>query len=267
MIRLLAGAATLYAGICVLAFLMQRRLLYFPDHMAEEVALSRAARLGLSPWRDERGTLRGWRAVPDGPIRARLLVLHGNAGSALDRAYYPAALVPHGLEVILFEYPGYGSRPGSPSLEALSSAAAEAVGSLAAEGPEPVWLLGESLGSGVASRAVALRPGVVQALLLVTPFARLTDVVRTHYPFLPSFLLRDRYEPVSDLAGFVGPALVLIAGQDEVVSAGQGRLLFEALRGPKRLVVQEGSTHNGLDLRPGLPLWREAVAFLLRPGG
>jgi len=108
---------------------------------------------------------------------------------------------------------------------------------------------------------------VVQALLLVTPFARLTDVVRTHYPFLPSFLLRDRYAPVSDLAGFDGPAFVLIAGQDEVVSAGQGRLLFEALRGPKRLVVQEGATHNGLDLRPSLPLWREVVAFLLRPGG
>ncbi len=267
MIRLLAGAAILYAGLCVLAFLMQRRLLYLPDRMTEEAALSRAARLSLSPWRDERGALRGWRAAPDGPIRARLLVLHGNAGSALDRAYYPAAFLPHGLEVILFEYPGYGSSPGSPSLEALSSAAAEAVRSLAADGPEPVWLLGESLGSGVAARVVALRPGAVQALLLVTPLARLADVVRMHYPFLPSFLLRDRYDAVSDLAGFAGPAFVLIAGRDEVVSAGQGRLLLEALRGPKRLAVQEGSTHNGLDLRPSLPLWREAVAFLLRPGG
>ncbi len=266
MIRLLAGAATLYAGICALVFLMQRRLLYLPDRMTEEAALSRAARLGLSPWRDERGALRGWRAAPDGPIGARLLVLHGNAGSTLDRAYYPAALVPQGLEVILFEYPSYGSRPGSPSLEALSSAAAEAIRGLAGEGPEPVGLIGESLGSGVAARVVALRPGVVHALLLVTPFARLADVVRMHYPFLPSFLLRDRYDPVSDLADLSGPALVLVAGQDEVVSAGQGRLLFEALRGPKWFVVQEGSTHNGLDLRPSLPLWREAVAFLLRQG-
>jgi len=106
-----------------------------------------------------------------------------------------------------------------------------------------------------------------QGLFLVTPFARLGDVVQMHYPFLPRFILRDRYDPVRDLAGFAAPAVVLVAGRDEVVSAAQGRLLFESLRGPKRLVEQEGATHNGVDLGPGLPLWPEAVAFLLRSGG
>jgi pimeloyl-ACP methyl ester carboxylesterase len=193
--------------------------------------------------------------------RARVLVLHGNAGSALGRAYYVAALAPHGLDVVLLEYPGYGARPGSPSLATLTAAAVEAVDALAAEGA-PVWLVGESLGSGVAARAGALRPETVGGLLLVTPFADLAAVARAHYPFVPTALLRDRFTPEADLAGFRRPVVVLVAGRDEVVSAEQGRRLHAALPGPKLLLEQPAARHNSLDLAPESPLWREAVAFL-----
>ncbi len=200
-----------------------------------------------------------------GRPRARLVVLHGNAGSALDRLSYAAALAPLGIEVWLLEYPGYGPRPGAPSLSSLSEAAVRAVRALAGLGPEPVLLLGESLGSGVAGRAVALAPGSVRGVLLVTPYARMSEVAAIHYPFLPGFLLRDRYAPADDLAGFEGPVALVLAGRDEVVTVGQGRRLYQALRGPRRLWVQEQATHNGVDLEPGLPLWAEAVEFLLGP--
>jgi uncharacterized protein len=214
------------------------------------------------PWRDAGGTLRGWRAAPRGAVRARVLVLHGNAGSALDRVYYPAALLPRGLTVALLEYPGYGARPGAPAEASLAAAAVEAVEELAAEGPEPVWLLGESLGSGVAARAARLRPDRVRGLILVTPFARLSDVARHHYPFLPGFLLRDRWAPLDDLATFPGPTAVLVAGRDEVVGADEGRILFAGLSGAKRLWEQPQADHNDLDLRAQHPWWDEVVAFL-----
>lgn len=258
----LLGVVALYGAICLLAFVFQRRLLYFPERFPERAALAAAGRLGLAPWWDAGGVLAGWRAAPAARPVARLLVLHGNAGSALDRVHYAAAFSRLGMEVILLEYPGYGARPGSPSRDALGNAAASALDLLAAEGPEPIWVLGESLGSGVAARAVALRPGLVKGLLLVTPFARMTDVVRLHYPVLPSALLLDRYAPLDNLAGFAGPAVVLLAGRDEVVGVAQGRRLFEALRGPKQLHIQAEATHNGLDLDPAAPFWAETAAFL-----
>lgn len=261
----LLGGIALYGGICLLAFALQRRLMYFPDRYPEPAALAAAARLGLEPWRDAVGALAGWRVAPAGRPGARLLVLHGNAGSALDRLHYAAAFSRLGVEVILLEYPGYGARPGSPGQGSLGAAAAAALDRLAQEGPEPVWVLGESLGSGVAARAVALRPGLVKGLVLVTPFARMADVVRLHYPLLPSALLLDRWAPESDLATWGGPAVLLLAGQDEVVSAAQGRRLFQALHGPKQLRVQEQATHNGLDLDPAEPFWAEAAAFLAAP--
>jgi len=261
---LLVVAAALYGLVLAVAFLAQRRLLYFPERYPEGRALEPAARLGLAPWRDGGGALLGWRMPAAGPAgpRARVVVLHGNAGSALDRVHYAAALAPLGIEVSLLEYPGYGPRPGAPTMGSLGGAAAEAVDRLAAEGASPIWLLGESLGSGVAARAVALRPGRVKGLVLVTPFARMADVVRLHYPYLPAFLLRDRYEPEDELAAWGGPTWVLVAGRDEVVGVHQGLRLADRLGGPKRVEVQEEATHNGLALGAGEPFWAELVAFL-----
>ena len=261
----LLGALGLYAGLCLLVFAFQRRLLYFPERAGEAAALARAARLGLEPWRDGEGRLRGWRAPGPGRPGARFLVLHGNAGSALDRVYYPEALRRLGLEVSILEYPGYGARPGSPSEPSLVAAALDAVDALASSGEAPIWLLGESLGSGVAARAASLRPQAVRGLLLVTPFASLPELARHHYPVLPGFLLRDRLEPVRDLRAYRGPVAVLVAGRDEVVTAAQGRRLFEALPGPKRLWEQPNALHNTLELGPDLPMWPEVVSFLAAP--
>lgn len=256
------GAALLTA----LFYAFQRQLLYFPRRMSEAAALAEASRARLVPWRDGSGKLRGWRAASSGHPRARALVLHGNAGSALDRAYYVQALAPQGIDVVIVEYPGYGARPGSPSLASLSDAAVEAVDALVPEGL-PVLLVGESLGSGVAARAAALRPDAVRGLLLVTPYADLATVARHHFPFFPAFLVRDRFIPARDLAGFRGPVAVVVAGRDEVVTAAEGRRLYDALPGPKRLFVQPEATHNGLDLSPQLPLWEDAARFLERGRG
>jgi uncharacterized protein len=268
-VRLLATLAVALSGLALLAgaalVVFQRRLLYQPDRSTEAAALARAGRAGLAPWQDAGGALIGWRARPaaDRAPRAVALVLHGNAGSAVDRAWYGEALVRRGVEVAILEYPGYGPRSGAPTHRSLTHAAAAAVDLLAAErSGRPLWLVGESLGSGVAAAAAAERPETVRGLLLVTPFADLGAVVHLHFPLLPASALRDRFRPARDLARFRGPVVVLVAGADEVVSPEQGRALYAALVGPKKLLEQPGASHNGLDVRPEAAWWDEAVAFL-----
>jgi pimeloyl-ACP methyl ester carboxylesterase len=254
--------AGLVVALAALLFVFQRRLVYFPTRTSEEAERALAARLGLVPLAGAGGARLGWTAPLRAPPLARLLVMHGNAGAALDRLYYVPALAARGVEVTLLEYPGYGSRPGEPTEESLTAAALEAVEALAAAGPEPLWLLGESLGSGVASRAARLRPGQVAGLLLVTPFARLVEVAKHHYPLVPSFLLRDRWAPIEDLTGFGGPVAVVIAGRDEVVTTEQGRRLYASLAGPRRAWEQPDAGHNTLELEPRWPGWDEVIEFL-----
>ncbi len=258
---LTAGLAIL--SLAALVWLFQRRLLYFPARTSEDAARAEASKLGLSSWRIA-GRFAGWRASLPATVklRARALLLHGNAGDALDRTAYRAALARFGVEVVLLEYPGYGPRNGSPSERSLTRAALEAVDALAAEGPAPIWLIGESLGTGVAARVAALRPDLVRAVLLVTPYADLGAVAHLHFPIFPAFFLRDRFIPLRDLADFRRPVAMIVAGADEVVTAEEGRRLFAALPGPKLFVEQPRATHNGLDLSPELPRWNELVEFL-----
>ncbi len=267
LLKLLFWVCVAYAGLCLAAFLAQRRLMYFPDHSPEQESLLRASRLGLVPWRDGAGRLLGWRRPLASPLRPRVLLLHGNAGDALGRVDYMVMLETAGFEGVLLEYPGYGCRVGEPSQPALVGDARAALFLLYKEGA-PVFLLGESLGSGVAVQVAAAGPGAVSGLLLVTPFARMTEVAAWHYPFLPmGLLLRDRWDSLGTVRNYPGPVAILVAGRDEVVGARQGRRLASACPGITRVWEAPQAGHNELPLQPGRPPWSEILSFLRGQAG
>jgi pimeloyl-ACP methyl ester carboxylesterase len=267
-IRWLAALAGALVLALALVWLAQRRLLYFPDRLDREAAEARARRLGLEPWLDG-GELLGWRARhPSGAARARLLVLHGNAGSALDRTYFAAAFQSAApawpLDVHLVEYPGYGPRDGAPSEAGLVAAARQAIAAARREGDGPLFLAGESLGGAVAVLAAAAAPAQVDGLLLVTPLSSVPAVARRHYFALPEIFYRDAYRADRALPLYGGPVAFLVAGRDEVVFPDLCRALYDRAPGAKRLWEDPPAGHNTLRWDPALPRWREIVEFLGR---
>jgi len=261
-LKLLAWGLGLYAGLCLLAFLAQRRMMYFPDREPEPEAVERALGVRLVPWRDGKGSVLGWRRAARSAA-PRVLILHGNAGDALGRVDYLPVLEAAGFEGVLLEYPGYGPREGERTEVSLVADARAAVRQLKAESGAPVLLLGESLGSGVAAQVAAAEPKLVAGLLLAVPFARMTEVAAHHYPYLPmNLILRDRWDSLGAIHGYRGPVAVVIAGQDEVVGAEQGRRLAQGCPGPVRTWEIPRAAHNGLPLVPGRLPWSEALAFL-----
>jgi pimeloyl-ACP methyl ester carboxylesterase len=263
LLRILLLLVALATAGLALAWLLQRRLLYFPERTDREAAERRARALGLEPWTDG-GVLLGWRARTPG-ARGRLVVFHGNAGSALDRVSIARAFARAApalpLDVYLAEYPGYGPCPGDPTQPALLSAARAAIAAARREGGGPLLVVGESLGSAVAL-AAAEAPHEVDGLVLVTPLASVPAVARRHYPLVPAFLLRDRWRVDEALPRYGGPVAFLVAGRDEVVFADLGVALHDAYPGRKAMWVEEGATHNGLDWHPDRARWREVVEFL-----
>ncbi len=267
--RTLRLGLLIYAGLVILLGVMQRGFIYYPATDEFAALEAHAERQGLEPWRLETGEAVGWRPLAN-EAEPRLVVFHGNAGHALLRTYYSRLFSDVGSEgdgwdVYLFEYPGYGAREGRPSEEAFYRSAGEAVDELIAEDPErPLFLLGESLGSGVACRMAAERPEEIDGLLLVTPFSSLAEVGAAHFPFLPvRLLLRDRYENARHLEAYAGPLAVLVAGRDRVVPARFGRGLYENYAGPGRLWKKEDADHNTLLDFAGPDVWGEMAEFLL----
>jgi uncharacterized protein len=269
LLRVLRTLAIVYGAAILFVVGCQRSMLYFPSKYSEPAAIARAEREGLTPWRNAAGELIGWRQ-PNAKARHRMVVFHGNAGSASDRSYYVEAFqaLSGGTdwEVFLFEYPGYGSRAGSPGKDPFITAGRAAVEELLSADPRPVFVLGESIGSGTASVLAGDLPERIAGVMLVIPFSRLQEVAQKRFPFLPtSLLLRDKFDNPAALAKYRGPLAVVVAEEDDVLGAEQGHKVHAAYTtGPKLLIILPGSHHNDFPTHIGAAWIREASEFVLK---
>lgn len=265
-IKVIGIAVFIYLAVVLFYTLMQRSFIYFPQTQGLDTALAGVERIGGRAWRDAEGNWLGWQHGTPGASR-RVLVMHGNAGQALDRSYLTALfrdLRESGpWEVSVLEYPGYGPRPGAPAEQTLRDAALQAMDLLQAQRPGPVLLLGESLGSGVAAHVAAARPDAVAGIVLVTPFASLGAVAQHHMPFLPvALLLRDRFDTLALLRGFDGPLVIVTGGADDVVPEQLALPLKAAHQGELLHWRQPDAGHNTIDMNPRARGWRDIDAFL-----
>ena len=252
------AALVLWSGLPV-----QNWLLYFPGR----APLGDVTRGGLAAWPSE-GDFRGLVAEPAGTPRATAVIFHGNAGHAGHRRFYAEALVPAGVRVILAEYPGYGPRDGKLGEAWFLEDARATVQRAYARHGAPLIVMGESLGASVAAGAAGLEGDRAAALWLITPWDRLVNVAKHHYPWAPvGLLLRDRYDSVERLSTFDRPVLVDVAEHDEIVPARFGQALYESLQAPKRLRLMPGARHNDWPVTADEGWWRAALDFLLDAPG
>jgi fermentation-respiration switch protein FrsA (DUF1100 family) len=243
---LLGVSVAAYLGVCLLAFLFQRNLLYIPIRWSEREA-ARANPGFDAVWiaTSDGERLHAWlQLVESSPWT--VVIFHGNAGNL---SYHQATLLPFkklGLQAILFDYRGYGLSSGSPSQQGLlrdAEAVTEYVEKSLKVPPERIVYFGQSLGSGVAVLLAAKRAPA--RLILESAYPSLSQVASIHYPFLPSsLLLRDRFESTTAVRGLSCPILFLHPALDEIIPVSLGRALFETAQEPKKFVELPGAHHN-----------------------
>lgn len=176
---------------------------------------------------------------------SRIVVLyHGNAGSACDRAFYVSLFANEGYSYLLPEYAGYSSDPVSPTHEAIKKDVQHVIDFLANERFKNVVVVGESIGTGVASYHVSLQPP--SKLILISPFTNLIDVAQHRFWFYPvSLFVRNAFDNVHLLSAYRGPVLILHGDKDNLIPERLGQRLFVTLKSPdKSLIVVKGAGHN-----------------------
>ena len=256
------------AGFIVLIWVFQRTLIYFPF---ADVPVPRAVGLPQAevvtfPTADGL-TLRGWFVPSSSPSPAyTVLVLNGNAGNRAYRAPLAVSLQQQGLQVLLFDYRGYGGSEGKPTEAGLRADADAARRYLVQRNDVDVTRLiyfGESLGTALAVALAADQPPA--GVFLRSPFPSLVEVGQIHYPFLPvRFLLQDRYAAMEDIARVTCPVLVLAGDRDRIIPLGLSRRVYEAATSTKELVILPGSDHNDFELLAGDQMIGAITQFLGR---
>lgn len=123
------------------------------------------------------------------------------------------------------------------------------------------YLVGESLGTGVAAFLAGHDPDKVAGIALLAPYNSLVDVAQAHIRILPArWLLCDRFRAEENLRSFQGQLAVLVGGKDTVVPKKFGVRLYESYAGPKRLWEFPAATHDSLMFQPP-EVWKEIITF------
>jgi fermentation-respiration switch protein FrsA (DUF1100 family) len=271
-VNLLVTLAVMAVVCLILMWAFQRRMMYFPFGDVPspgEVGLPDASPVTFTT--ADGLTLHAW-FVPSRqePARFTVLVFNGNAGNRSFRAPLAAALRALGLNVLVFDYRGFGNNPGTPTEAGLLADARGALDYLRTRAdrqrqadvdPARIVYFGESLGSGVAVALAVEHPPA--ALILRSPFTSMTDLGQLHYPLLPvRWLLRDRYASIDRIGQLSCPLLVIAGERDTIVPADYSRRLYDSARGAKTLLMLPGADHNDEALLAGRAMIEAIDEFL-----
>jgi fermentation-respiration switch protein FrsA (DUF1100 family) len=249
-----------YALLLIAIFVWQRKMIYFPDTYSLEQQLQRADQSGLKLWPSEHDYLG---LASNSPGKGTVIVFHGNAGSASDRTYYVAPLEKLGYRVILAEYQGYGARKGEPSEQVLISDGIWTARQALADFGGPIFLWGESIGSGVVAGIVQSGQVPVKGIVLITPFSSMADIAQHHYwLLLGKWLVRDKFDNIKNLQNYSGNTAVLLAEQDEIIPSQYSLKLYESLTHRKKLWTFKGAGHNTMPLHQNASWWQEVMQFV-----
>ena len=227
---------------------------------------------------EDRSPLDGWWLPADpaaGPPLCTVVHAHGNAANISRHLEAVAWLPPLGVNVLMFDYRGFGVSLGKPSLDGVVADTVAAVHTaLKQPGATPGRLVvfGQSLGGATAIRAVdELGPGQVQGLIVDSGFARYRDVahhvaqeikvLKLMAGLVLDTLPGDEDDPIAAIARLQVPVWIIHGDADRIVPFEQGQRLYDAARQPKTWVPVAGAQHLHAMQRPEV---REVVMKALR---
>jgi alpha-beta hydrolase superfamily lysophospholipase len=214
----------------------------------------------LSAERDAQKLRWYWIEAPG--AKAVFLLFHGNRDGAFERLDFAEALVHAGVSVALAEYPGYGGEPGPTNEWALLRNALAVYDEIEARrGGLPLFVAGESLGTGPATFVSSLRRP--DGLMLSTPYTSMASVAKHRYPWMPIHALIRH--PIKSMlwAPFVHcPVLILHGTKDKTVPYSLGQA--EARRFPhlERFETIQGAGHSNLRQLNQGQFWNACREFI-----
>lgn len=156
-------------------------------------------------------------------------------------------LLKQGLEVLLYDYEGYGRSQGKPSLCNLKDDCVAVYNYALKLGfkPQNIFLYGESLGGGVSCMLAELRP--VRAIILECTFTspeRLAKELMPLAEIYPSFLFPEpRLDNLRYLQGDHPPCLIVSGLKDPTIPPSQSLMLKEKAKPTADLLLLPQSAH------------------------
>jgi pimeloyl-ACP methyl ester carboxylesterase len=267
--RLLIAAAVL-SGACMppewgangLLHPARHRLLAGVDLPHDEVA-----------FRSDGLLLKGWLFRAHTERRGLIVYLHGVADNRGSGVGVARRFTPWGYDVLTYDSRAHGDSEGEDCTYGFYEKR-DLSRALDAVHAEDAVLFGSSLGAAVALQAAADDPRV-RGVIAQSAFSDLDTIARERAPFVATaaeiqealaiaeqrahFRVAD-VSPRLAAARIRVPVLLIHGADDRETSAAHSQRIYEALAGPRRLLLVPGRGHN--DVLQGEEVWQDIAAWL-----
>jgi uncharacterized protein len=190
--------------------------------------------------------LHAWYCRAKNPI-ASVLYCHGNSGNLTFSAAKIPLLNASGLNVLLFDYRGFGRSSGRTTLAGVLDDAAAAAEEHDRIRPRdlPSILYGYSLGGAIGAQVAKEHP--FDGVILQSTFTNLADMARVRFPKLPVHLISGtEFDTLAIVRELHLPLLIIHGTNDEVIPHWMGETLFKSCTKGHALVLLEGAMHTNL---------------------
>lgn len=220
-------------------------------------------------------TLRGWRCGSRAPSRATIVYLHGVGDNRGSGAGIVERYTRRGFQVVAYDSRAHGQSGGDACTYGFFEKR-DLQKVLDTLGNSRVVVIGTSLGAAVALQAAA-EDSRIAAVVAAEPFSDLRTVATERAPFIftrssieRAFALAAqqggfKVEDVSPLAAaprIKVPVLLIHGDRDSKTRPAHSRRLFDALTGPKRLLLIPGAGHS--ESLSGSGVWSEIDRWIDR---
>ena len=189
-----------------------------------------------------------------------LIYFGGNATEATVFLSFTEHFPQHAIAT--FNYRGYGLSEGNPSEEMIFQDALYLYDYFSEQktiDPNRIYVMGRSLGTGVATYLASQRP--VKGTILISPYDSILALAEEQHPFVPvSFLLKHRFESVKYAPQIKTPALAFVGLIDEVISPEHSDRLIEKWGGNIQKITFPLANHNSI--MDEVLLWRNTGEFV-----
>lgn len=240
----------IYAGICILLFFFQERLIFFPQKLPADYRFNFTQPFEeISINTKDLNKLHGVLFKADSS-KGLIFYLHGNAGSIDSWGEVAKTYTVLGYDIFILDYRGYGKSEGSiSSQQQLFDDVQLVYNRLRLQYPqEKIIVLGYSLGTGLASKlASANNP---KLLILQAPYYSMVDMMRHTYPFIPTFILKYKFTTDEYVQQCKIPIVIFQGDEDEVIYYESSVKLSKYFKKEDKLITLHSQGHNGITDNP-----------------
>jgi pimeloyl-ACP methyl ester carboxylesterase len=244
--KLLIIVISIYIILCGFLYFFQERFIFFPEKLDKNFQFQFNQKFEELKVKSTDGKILNGLLFKSENSKGLIFYLHGNAGNLNSWGEIAKTYTDLNYDVFILDYRSYGKSEGEiNSQNQLFEDNQLAYNQLKKKyNEDKIIILGYSIGSGLAAQLASTNNP--KQLILQAPYYNLTDMMKQTYSFIPTFILKYKFETNEYLKNCKMPVVIFHGNLDEVIYYGSSLKLQKEFKPKDTLITLKHQGHNGI---------------------